>query len=797
MSVTLMWLNVEFRRRARSVLLLAVLVALSAATVLTAFAGARRADSANERLDRDTLPATVMALPNTPGFDWEVVRKLPEVEALTKFVVDYSIEVTDPRGGELSFPLADDEAMRTIERPVVLQGRVFDPTRVDEVVVSKRFVERHHRTVGDGVDIRLPTAEQMTSISQPQQMDGPRVHARIVGVVISPWFADEVGGEGAIIPSPALVARYPAETLGDQTRTDNYSYVNALVRLRGGEAGIPEFRKDLARVTGRGDIEVTNLPAEHRENQRTIHFEALCLVAFGLAALAAACFLVGQSISRHTAASVEELRPGQALGMTRREIVYAAIVAPSIAGAAGALLSILLLWLVSDHFPLGAASLLEPSPGRDLDWLVVGPGAIAAFLLVGLTAVLSARRTLLARNNRHPRRSTISDALSRGSWPVPVVIGARFALEPGRGRRSVPVRPAIAGAVIGLLGVTSASTFGAAVHEAEGNPERFGQTYDAGAFAGLSGADFGDVDRLVATLGDRPEVDGLLRTRTAVVGDPSGDASVSIFTYDRGEKPLRVVMTSGRLPHDASEIALTPVSLRNLHASVGDHVELVGSRGRSRYLVTGIGFVPTGPHNSYADGAWVTSAGYDQIVDGFKFDLVLLRLNSGSAIPAVSKAVAADPDLAGFEITPPDPLLAVAVIRDVTVLPVALGVFLVLLALGAVGHALATAVRRRSGDLAVLRAIGFTPWQCRSVIVTQSTLLAALGLVIGVPLGVVAGRLLWRAVADYMPLQYAAPLAGIELILTIPTALLAANLLGIWPGHRAARLQVHRILRAA
>jgi ABC-type antimicrobial peptide transport system permease subunit len=115
---------------------------------------------------------------------------------------------------------------------------------------------------------------------------------------------------------------------------------------------------------------------------------------------------------------------------------------------------------------------------------------------------------------------------------------------------------------------------------------------------------------------------------------------------------------------------------------------------------------------------------------------------------------------------------------------------------GAVGHAVATAVRRRSHDLAVLRAAGMTPWQCRGVVVTQATVLAIVGLVFGIPLGLALGRTVWRVVADYTPIQYVAPLAAIALLLVGPAALLVANLLAAWPGRRAARLRIAAVLRA-
>ena len=131
---------------------------------------------------------------------------------------------------------------------------------------------------------------------------------------------------------------------------------------------------------------------------------------------------------------------------------------------------------------------------------------------------------------------------------VPVVVGARFALEPGRGRAAVPVRPALLGAVAGVLGVLAAFTFSAGVSDAAANPARFGQTWQLGTFLGLSGHDFGPAaSQVLRAVASDPDVTGVDDAR--VGGAQSGQVSVESYTYDAvGGKQMPVVLTSGRMP---------------------------------------------------------------------------------------------------------------------------------------------------------------------------------------------------------------------------------------------------------
>jgi ABC-type antimicrobial peptide transport system permease subunit len=171
---------------------------------------------------------------------------------------------------------------------------------------------------------------------------------------------------------------------------------------------------------------------------------------------------------------------------------------------------------------------------------------------------------------------------------------------------------------------------------------------------------------------------------------------------------------------------------------------------------------------------------------GVRPEVVLPRVQQLAA------AAAGQPDV--LVITPFVPT-QLAQIRDVRALPVALGYLLIVLAVGGVGLTLGAAVRTRTAEIGVLRALGMTSRQSRSVIRTQAVVFGTIALLVGIPLGLALGRTLWRVTADIMPLQYRAPFPSTALVLVGPLVFSTVILLAARPARRAARLRIADALR--
>jgi ABC-type lipoprotein release transport system permease subunit len=122
--------------------------------------------------------------------------------------------------------------------------------------------------------------------------------------------------------------------------------------------------------------------------------------------------------------------------------------------------------------------------------------------------------------------------------------------------------------------------------------------------------------------------------------------------------------------------------------------------------------------------------------------------------------------------------------------------FLGLLAVLAVGHALVTGVHRRRRDFAVLRTLGFVGRQVAATVAWQASTLAVVGLVLGVPLGLVAGRWTWAVVAEGVGVATDPAVPVVALLIAAPATLLVANAVAVVPGRIAARTRPAVVLRA-
>ena len=128
--------------------------------------------------------------------------------------------------------------------------------------------------------------------------------------------------------------------------------------------------------------------------------------------------------------------------------------------------------------------------------------------------------------------------------------------------------------------------------------------------------------------------------------------------------------------------------------------------------------------------------------------------------------------------------------------PALLAATLAVGAVGALGLTLTASVRRRRRDLALLKTLGFTRRQLVATVASQATVVALIGTIIGVPVGIVVGRQLWILFAREISAVPQPHVPTVTISLVAIGALVLANLAAAIPGRQAARTHTAVLLHA-
>jgi predicted lysophospholipase L1 biosynthesis ABC-type transport system permease subunit len=272
---------------------------------------------------------------------------------------------------------------------------------------------------------------------------------------------------------------------------------------------------------------------------------------------------------------------------------------------------------------------------------------------------------------------------------------------------------------------------------------------------------------------------------------------VTIFGFLPVKGSIQPEVVSGRAPRGAREIALGAVTLDALHKHVGDTVHVRGTKAVRRYRVVGRIVLPMiGEAQTLADGAAMTGAGLTPLFQTGENEthFLVAHLDPGADRGAVERRFGAIPGTqnVGHVNVPVEVSRLVQVDR----IPAFLAALLGFLALLAVSHALVTAVRRRRGELALLKVLGFDRRQVGATVAWQATILGTVGLVLGLPIGIVVGRLIWRLVADSLGVSTEVTMPTVWLLLSVPCVLVVVNLIAFFPARSAARTRPAVALRS-
>ncbi|MET0914005.1 MAG: FtsX-like permease family protein [Acidimicrobiales bacterium] len=780
----------QVRSRLRSLLVLGVLTGVTAGFVIASLSGALRTGSALDRLrEQENAPdAVVFASQVHAGAhpDWSRLEARPEVTRVAPWGLAFGVFGPGgppgvPEGPSLLFASMDGTYLGDVGRPIVVEGRMYDPDADDEVVID----ENTSGEVGDVLDFTAYAPDE-DPFSGPAS--GVHLDVEVVGRVKTlAQFLFLPDGQAFL--SPGFAAEH-----GD----DALLVENADVQLRNGAADIAALQRSVDDVVAPG-TPVLDLHEAARRVGTTTTVERTALNVLAAVILLAGLVLVGQAVLQSASAAADDLPTLSAMGMTRRAVSATSLLvhtptALTAAAAAGTAL------VASIWFPIGMGGRLDPDRGVQPTWTVLVPGV----LLVALAVLVGAGTATWFRRQTRARSSPPSSALAgiRRATPVPVGLGATMALGSSQGTSRLPARQALVGAAVGVLGVVATITLNAGLTDALDHPERAGVAWDAGGIVAGEGLQPDAVSpELLETIAATPGVAAIATIDRQVL--PVDGVGVPTFavrpTPGADVSPIDLVLTSGRAPEGTDEAAIGPASAADLGVGVGDEVT-VGATDQQVSIV-GEALFPTDVHATFDEGLWLDGEGFDRAapaelneVEGVQRQVAIEIADGASeeeVVAALQASVGDQFEDLGPAVTP----VELSNLENVRMLPRVLAGFLALLAVGALGHVLATAARRRRQDFAVLRALGLTRWDSRVVLNVQGTVIGLVGLLVGIPAGIALGQLGWAVVAESVPLAVVQPVAALAVAALIPLALLVANGLAVWPGRRVARLRPGEVLR--
>jgi len=797
------------RTRWRAIAGLALLIALAGGVALGAAAGARRTDTAMGRFLTAYRPDNGEVQTSGPRA-LRAIAALPQVEDLQRSA--YVALVAGPEGsdfGSIGFFVAGNrQTYRDINRPHVVAGRMFRNNRADEVVINELAARRMHLHVGSRLPIHAFTQDQLLAIftsgaGHIPKPEGAAGSLRVMGIVRLPYDVQpSPPGRDVLYMGSAYGLLSPAFTRSPAGRTSAFETRGiGQVRLRPG-ADADRFTRDAIRVGGPGtSVSLDLTHSQTAATQRAIHVQAVALALFAALVALASVIVIGGLLAREVAAVGDRHGALRGLGLTRRGIMAVLLVPSAIATGAGVLGMLALAWLVSPLTPIGLARDAEIHGGLSFNLAILGLGAgILAALIFGRAVFAAWRATRHRASAVRQRPSAVGTAVSRSGFSIPATIGIGMALDPGPPSARVPVRPALAGAITGIAGVVAAVVFATSLSGLIDDPVRQGWNWDA----------------VVGNPNDQgapmPAYAKALRADPAVAAfTPIGEAQlrvnrrpVSVLSIGTGRGLVAPPLLEGRLPRTKDEIALGDETLRDAHVHLGQSVIVAGSGGRLRARVVGRVLLPAAASDAFnfvsslRRGAIMTRTGIEAV--GGDADpvtpehLVALRFAPGVD---QDRAVRQLQEQFGKVVLARGYNVDVANLVQINQLPLAFAVLLGLLALASIAYGLTASGRRRRHDFALFRTLGFTRHQLFATVSVQASTLGITALLVGIPFGIVTGRLLWIAVATAVANVDPQPVVpGIALLGLTAIGIVAVNLLAIRPARRAAGLHPAVVLRS-
>jgi hypothetical protein len=821
------------RRRWPGYLAVTLLVGLVGGVALGSLTAARRTYASYPQFLAGTNPSDLFVLPQANTPDPGLVNQLARLPHVRSAEAGEQLNaVTLTPGGRVQTILitqvelvaSPDGLFTDQDRLKIIRGRAADPARTDEVVATNEAAA----ILGLHVGSRILAGILPNGATTPASARKTELTVVGIGVLGIQLVHDDIDSNraGFLVGTPALLHQFES-----CCATNSY---DGLQLVGGSRYAVPVLQ-DYERLidnpaAGHGQLVVYQTAAIEAEAQQAIRPEAIALAVFGVIALLAALIIGTQAISRQLYAGAGDAEVLRAIGAAPAATMADGLLGVVAAALAGGVLAAAVAIGLSPLTLFGPVRTVEPAPGFDVDWTVLGPGMAALAIVLALVATGVAYRLTPHRAARRTRTAgrgsgVVAAALAAG-LPASGGAGLRFALEPGRGRSAVPVRSVMAGTMLAVLVGIATLTFGASLSTLIGHPSLYGWNFNYALYSidGYGPVPLRWADPLLAHDPYVSATSGVYFATVQIDGQ-TVPAMAALPHAAITPSPLSGSAATGR-----GQIVLGPATLAALHKRLGGTVTV--SEGQivppTRLRIVGTAALPTigdviGVHASLSTGAIISTQSLpardldtDGPLSGPNTIFVRLRpgvsqasglrslqritsqLNADTRTPLAQQAIGSDVTsyLNAISLLPVQRPAEIVNYKSMGAMPAILAGGLAAGAVAGLGLTLIASVRRRRRDFALLKTLGFTRRQLAAAVAWQATAVAVVGLVVGVPLGIAAGRWLWLAFARELSAVPDPVVPAGSVVLAAVAALVLANLVAALPGRAAARTPAAIVLRA-
>ena len=795
----------ELRSRWKSWLVIAVLITLVGGFVLAATAAGRRTNAA--------VPVFVA----TYGYDASVytgpdtqVPKhalIPEVTASTRILgIDTgqpTCDCTRPLNPTQFSVIASAGGPRIWN---LVAGHVPDPSDPYQVVVSANLIQAAGIHLGSVIHVPLYAASQTSAYNNATGAypapTGPTVALHVVGFEVS-----ELDLPAGGTPSYDAFTSAAFTTSVVPKTADGLVF---LVRLRHGASDLPRFNEQINSLTSGGIEGTQNEDEEVASIERAIHPQAVGWWVLATLAGLVGLAVVGQALARQSNLEAEEYPTLSSLGADRGQLFGLAMARTVAVGVAGAIGALVLAFLLSPMAPVGEARQAEPSTGLAFDAPVLLIGALATLAVVVALGIWpsarAARRIHPDDRGGYAHPSPAVARLAALGAPPSALIGVRNALERKTGGANVPVGTALLGTVLAVVALCGTLVFGSSLTHLTTTPALYGEAYQLNFTVNSAGAD----TAIMARLDHDPLVTGIARgLATQVTMDGTAVGLVAARSL-RG--PLLFSAVTGSLPDANGQIALGSSTMSQFHATVGSTVEVSvltptgGKRTRPFRVVSQVAFPVLGGAVGLGSGALMTLPAFvaASCPPGLAYASCrqgVLADQSGGILTSVAAGPRGRADvtryLDHFRSIAALPVTPTSLINfgEAVNFPLIFGGLLAVFGAATLAHLLVVSVSRRRREIGLLKVLGFVNGQVVAAVGWQATTVALVGIVVGIPLGIIAGRSTWHLFAAHLGvIPVSVVPVGLVGVLVVGV-LVVANLLALGPAVVAARSKPGRLLR--